>query len=230
MPQTPDHVRDNLPVWIAPSRTALCVIDIQVDFAAPDGLMASFGADLASVPAAVEKAGALVSSARSAGVQVVFVGLRTSPETDSDVWRTRMRRQGDDPDTGSAVCRAGTYGAEFFGPQPAASDMVFYKRKYSGFYETDLDAGLRQLGIDTLAVCGLTTECCVESTVRDAFHRDFSVFVVTDATAAYDQRLHESSLEAMDVNFAIMAEATDVLAAWKLHVDRASSSAEARHV
>ena len=61
------------------------------------------------------------------------------------------------------------------------------KIRYSGFFGTNLDAGLRALGVDTLLVCGLTTECCVDSTVRDAFHADYHVFHrAADACGAYE--------------------------------------------
>jgi len=229
MPALTDHVRQNLPGWVSPSRTALCVIDIQVDFAAPDGLMASFGADLTSVPAAIEKAGELVESARATGVPVIFIGLMTTPETDSETWTLRMRRREGDPDIESAVCRAGTRGADFFGPQPAPTDTIVYKHKYSGFYETSLEETLNGLGVDTLVVCGLTTECCVDSTVRDAFHRDFNVFVVADATAAYGQALHDTSLETLELNFALLTDTADMRAVWSSDLEQAAAAPEVNH-
>ena len=224
MPKLTDYVKDNLPEWVSPSRTALCVIDVQVDFASPDGLMASFGADLSSVPAAVETAGRLVDSARKAGVPVIFVGLLTTPETDSDTWKRRMRRRAGDPDMESAVCRAGTRGADFFGPQPAPTEAVVYKHKYSGFYETDLEDTLNKLGVDTIVACGLTTECCVDSTVRDAFHHDFNVFVATDATAAYGKDMHEGALEILDLNFALLVQTDDLQTAWASQADHAAAA------
>ena len=69
----------DLKAWIAPDRTALCVIDIQVDFAAPDGLLAGFGVDMSAVPAAIAKTEGLIATARKAGVPVIFIGLSTSP-------------------------------------------------------------------------------------------------------------------------------------------------------
>ena len=208
----------------------MCVIDIQVDFAAPDGLMASFGVDMTSVPAAVEKSGALVEGARAAGVPVVFIGLQTTAEADSTVWTQRLRRREGNPELESAVCRAGTRGADFFGPQPGPAEPVVYKRKYSGFYETSLEDILSGLDVDTLVVCGLTTECCVDSTVRDAFHRDFNVFVVADATAAYGSALHDSSLETLDLNFAMLTTTADTLSAWQSQSDQALSTQQVTHV
>ncbi len=206
--------RDGLAGWIAPARTALLVIDMQADFAAPEGVLGRAGLDLSTVPAALAAAERLVAGARAAGVTVVFVGLFTSPETDSPAWRERMRRQGGDPDADSALCRTGTPGAAFFGPQPAPDEPVIAKTRYSGFHRTDLDAFLRRRGVDTLVACGLTTECCVDCTVRDAFHLDYHVFIAEDAAAAYERDLHEGALKSLALNCAIVVRTDDVLAAW----------------
>lgn len=200
--------------WIAPSRAALCVIDIQVDFAAPDGLLAGFGVDMSTVPAAIARTERLIASARAAGVPVVFIGLETSPETDSPVWAERMRRRGGDPDVESGVCRAGTPGAAFYGPQPQPGDLVVMKPKYSAFHETGFAAALAGLGVDTLIVCGLTTECCVGNTVGDAFHRDYHVIVAADACAAYGEEVHRAALAIMELNSAVLRSTDEIEAAW----------------
>ena len=180
----PRHLAD----WLSPARTAVLVIDMQVDFADPAGAMGRFGVDLSTVPPALVAAARLVEAARVAGASVVFVGLFTEPATDSAAWKLRMARQGGDAEADSALCRLGSPGAAFSGPQPAPGELVVHKTRYSGFHETDLSAELRARGVDTLVVAGLTTECCVDCTVRDAFHQDFQVFAATDACAAYDPR------------------------------------------
>ena len=58
------------------------------------------------------------------------------------------------------------------------------------------------MGIDTLVVAGLTTECCIDSSVQDAFERDYHVFVVSDATACYEPDLHQAALKALELNCA----------------------------
>jgi len=68
--------------------------------------------------------------------------------------------------------------------------------------------------VDTLVVCGLTTECCVDCTVRDAFQLDYQVFIPADACAAYEPDLHAGALKALALNCAIVVEAHDVIAAW----------------
>ncbi len=204
---------DGLAAWIAPEHTALLVIDIQVDFASPAGALGLAGVDLTAVPTAIEAAQALAAQARAAGTPVVFVGLQTRPETDSPAWGEWARRRGDgDP---PPLCREGQPGAAFYGPQPLAGELVIGKARYSGFHGTNLDAALKARGVDTLVVCGLTTECCIDCTVRDAFHRDYHVFLAADACAAYEPDLHAGSLRALALNCAIPVATAAILAAWK---------------
>jgi len=206
-------VADDLKAWIAPGRTAVLVIDMQVDFASPEGALGRY-VDMAAVQPAVAAAERLVEIARATGVPVVFVGLFTRAETDSPSWRERMRRRGGDPDNDSALCREGEGGSDFYGPRPLPGERVVKKTRYSGFGGTDLDAHLKALGVDTLVVAGLTTECCVDSTVRDAFNLDYHVFVAADACAAYEPDLHAASLKVMELNSAIMTDTAQVAAAW----------------
>lgn len=205
---------DGLATWIAPKRTAVLVIDMQVDFASPDGVLGAF-IDMGVVKPALAAAEALVADARAAGVPVVFVGLWTTPETDSPAWNERMRRRGGDPDVDAALCRAGQVGSEFYGPLPAPGELVVHKTRYSGFVGTDLDMRLTQMGVDTLVVAGVTTECCVDSTVRDAFDLDYHVFVAADACAAYEADIHEASLRVMELNSAILTDTAAIASAWK---------------
>ncbi|ADG10367.1 cysteine hydrolase [Caulobacter segnis] len=204
---------DDLKAWIAPSRTAVLVIDMQVDFASPEGALGQY-VDMAAVQPAVAAAERLVDAARGARVPVIFVGLFTTPETDSPSWKERMRRRGGDPDNESALCREGQPGSDFYGPKPLPGEVVVHKTRYSGFAGTDLDARLKALGVDTLIVAGLTTECCVDSTVRDAFSLDYHVFVAADACAAYEADIHAASLKVMELNSAILTDTNAIAAAW----------------
>ena len=119
----------NLTDWIDPARTALVIVDMQVDFAAPHGAVGRAGVDLGAVPSALSAASDLARAAREAGVAVVFVGLSTSPENDSPAWAERLRRFGKVPEAELALCRAGASGADFYGPAPEAGDIVVHKTR-----------------------------------------------------------------------------------------------------
>ena len=120
---------------------------------------------------------------------------------------------GQDPDVG--LCRRGELGAAFIGPLPEPGEWVVAKTRYSAFFDTDLHAILTAMKVDTLVICGLTTECCVDGTVRDAFQLDYQVFIPKDACAAYEADLHQGALKALALNCAIVVEAEDVIAAWR---------------
>lgn len=204
-----------LAAMVVPARTALVVVDVQNDFAHPDGVMGGFGVDLATVDAAVDQTERLLAAARAAGVQVFLVRLQTSARRDSAAANLRRARMGRTVDEARRVCREGKWGAEFYRIAPAEGDIEVAKWRYSSFGGTGLALQLRSLGLDTLVVCGLTTECCVETTVRDAFELDYSVFVARDACAGYDPLLHDMSLRSMATNFAILADTADLVQAWK---------------
>ncbi len=205
----------DLATWLNPARTALVVVDTQVDFASPAGAMAVAGADLSAIPAALAAAQRLADAARAAGVLTVFTKLETALETDSPVWAEQVRRRGGAPELEAAVCRSGSAGTEFFGLTPADSDLIIAKRRYSAFFETDLDRTLRSQGRDTLVICGLTTECCVDCAVRDAFHLDYHVFIAADACAAYEADLHEAALRSLALSCAIVGQSDEIVEAWR---------------
>lgn len=200
--------------WIAPARTALLIIDMQVDFGDPHGAAGAAGHDLSAIPSALANARRLADAARSADVPVIFIRLETSPESDSPVWAEWARRRGQSPQQALALCRAGTPGAELMLAASAVNDRVIIKHRYSAFFRTPLEAMLRDENRDTLVVCGLTTECCVESTVRDAFHHDFHVFLAGDGCASYDSTLHEAALRSLDQNFAVIVRTEDIVGVW----------------
>jgi ureidoacrylate peracid hydrolase len=205
---------DGLADWIALGRTALVIIDMQVDFTLPGGAVGKAGANLSATPSALAAAERLAEAARRAAVPVVFVGLQTDAASDSPAWREWARRRGGDANAELALCRVGSAGAAFTGPTPQPGDAVVLKTRYSGFFGTRLDALLKGMGVDTLVVCGLTTECCVESTVRDAFHLDYHVFLTADACATYDPDVHAASVAALERNCAIITTSKQVLTAW----------------
>jgi nicotinamidase-related amidase len=200
------------PDWIAPHRTAVIVIDCQVDFGAPDGEMARRGADMSAPQAALGKAAGLVDAARAAGVKIVFVRLLTHPGGENKIAReAKERRHDDEPD----LCVEGTRGADFVGPQPQAGDIIVSKTHFSAFARTGLADQLHAQGVDTLVLAGLTTECCVASSAWDGFEHDFHIFIAEDACAAYEAELHSHALKALALSGATVISASEFAKNWK---------------
>ncbi|MDB5817194.1 MAG: isochorismatase [Rhizobacter sp.] len=203
-----------LSTMLVPQHTALLVVDVQNDFGDKAGVMGGFGLDLSSVDAAVDRMQALLDAAHQAGVTVFLVRLQTTASRDSQAANLRRARMGRTVSESGRVCREGRWGAEFYRIEPKAGDIEVSKWRYSAFGGTGLELQLRSRGIDTLLVCGLTTECCVETTARDAFALDYHVFVPSDACTAYDPQMHRYSLQSMATNFAIIVDTATVVSAW----------------
>ncbi len=200
------------PDWIAPNRTAVIVIDAQVDFGAPDGEMARRGADMTAPQAALAKAVRLVDAARSAGVKIAFVRLLAHPGGENSIARqAKARRHDDEPD----LCVEGSRGADFIGPLPQANDTIVSKTHFSAFARTGLADQLHAQGVDTLVLAGLTTECCVASSAWDGFEHDFHIFIAEDACAAYEPDLHSHALKALALSGATVARVREFAENWK---------------
>lgn len=213
-PTSPLDVAQLTPM-IGPDRSALLVIDVQEDFASPQGAMGRIGLDLSAIGAAIDQIDPITRAARLAGVPVIFARVVTRPETDTTALRLLMERNGHDPDQAMAICRAGTSGAGYYRVEPQAGDLEIEKHLFSCFVGTRFDEQLRERRIDTLVVVGITTECCVDCTVRDAFHRNYNVFAVADACAAYDEATHIAALNGLAKTCAIVVDAARVQAAWR---------------
>ncbi|WP_304453041.1 cysteine hydrolase family protein [Nocardiopsis sp. YSL2] len=205
-------------VWDRPGTArecALLVVDVQRDFADPAVLTWLDEAGRDRVAAAVERTSGLVAAARAAGVRVVWVGLGQDP---AQPWAASRWLRGlpadpaDDP--AEEPCVEGSPGAAWFGVAPEPGEEVVVKRRYSGFHGTGLADTLRSAGTTWVAAAGLTTECCVDATVRDAFQLGFRTVVAADATAAYEEDAHRHALAVLGQNAAVVATADAIAAAW----------------
>ena len=107
---------------------------------------------------------------------------------------------------------AGTWDAAFDSRLAVeASDVVVSKARYSAFYGTELERVLRERGVRTLIICGVTTEMCVESTLRDGFFRDFRIVLAADAVASVDRARHAATLQTVEYGFGAVAPTTDII-------------------
>lgn len=193
---------------------ALLVVDVQRSFADPAYLPWLDEAGLAAVDAAVTRTAWLVEQARVTGVPVVWVALEQLPDSP---WRTSLWLRGLDEGTWPVPdepCVLGTPGAEWFRVGPLPGETVVPKRRYSGFLGTGLEAHLREAGVTWVVAAGLTSECCVDGTVRDAFQLGFRAVMTSDATTAYDAETHTHALSVLAQNAAVVATSASVAAAW----------------
>ena len=94
---------------------------------------------------------------------------------------------------------------------PLPKEKIIYKHRYSAFYNTDLETTLRCLGVTDLVVSGIMTNLCVESTVRDAYFRDYRVHFLLDATGTVDEELHLSTLKNVAFGFAYVTDTETII-------------------
>lgn len=190
---------------VVPAHTAAVVIDMQNDFVADGGMMGTEGWSLELAQKMARQLPPFLETARTAGVRVIFVRNIYSTEHNhylSDVWMEQAARKRPGGYITIPGCAAGSWGADYYEDvRPRPGDAVVTKHRYSAFINTDLDIILRANGIRTVVLTGVSTNCCVESTARDAFMRDYYVVLVEDATASYAENFHRGALQTIDALF-----------------------------
>ena len=113
----------------------------------------------------------------------------------------------------SPHCIEGTWGAQVIDERaPHEEDYQIPKRRFSGFYQTDLDLVLRELDRKTVVVTGVVTNICVRSTCHDAFFRGYQVVVPQDCVRATGPREQESSLWDIQTHFGTVTDSAEILA------------------
>jgi ureidoacrylate peracid hydrolase len=198
---------------VAPASTALVIVDLQNEFCDPNGLCAKSGDDISAISPVVENVKRLVEEARRAGVFIIYVqSSYDSPFLNAPLAEGRYSRRG-----AAGMCFEGSFGHQFVpGISPAASDneAVLIKHRYSAFEGTRLDLLLRANGIETLVMTGVTTEMCVESTLRDGFIRNYRIIMVADCVAAFLPDRDVASRELVARLFGNVVSLADLIQAW----------------
>ncbi len=194
-----------------PRWTALLIVDVQNDFVSPKGSAAQRGDDISAAQAMVPSLVRLIDEARRVSLPVIYIKTTHGEWTDSPSWIYRKSQQG-----ALNTCREGTWGAEFYqGISPLPGERVVIKHRYSAFINTDLNTVLKAKGIQSVMVCGVATNVCVETTTRDAYMFDYYVTMVEDCSAAYDPKLHETTLENIRRHFGLVASSREIAESWQ---------------
>jgi len=197
-------------VELEPARAALILIDMQNGFINPAGSIARVGFPVHLLQPAIAPCRQLLASARAAGLPIAHTRYVYQPGlTDGgimvDEMMPELRRE-------SALV-AGSWDADII-PEltPAAGEAVFDKNRPSALLNTGFEAWLREAGTKQVIVAGVTTSCCVETSVRDLSQRDWQVFIATDACAEYDAVRHAISLQTMGLLFARLLDTEAIVA------------------
>ena len=183
-----------------PARAALVMIDFQRDFVYPGGFGESLGNDTSYLLKALPPAERVLKACRAAGMFVVHT--REGHRADlSDLPITKYERGkpslhiGDPGPMGRLLVR-GEHGHDIVEEvYPIDGEPVIDKPGKGAFHATDMDAILKNRGIRWLIVCGVTTEVCVQTSVREANDRGFDALVIADATGSYFPEFQRVALE-----------------------------------
>jgi nicotinamidase-related amidase len=179
---------------------ALVIIDMQRDFVDPGGFGEALGNDVSLLRKAIGPTRKVLEAARKNGMLVVHTREGHRPDL-SDLplnkkLRGRLKNGIGDPGPMGRILVRGEYGHDIVDAlKPAPGEPVVDKPGKGAFYATDLDSLLHNRGVSQLVVCGVTTEVCVNTTVREANDRGFRCIVLSDCCASYFPEFHDVGLK-----------------------------------
>lgn len=195
---------------------AVLVVDMQNDFGMEGGMFHRAGIDISMIKRAVAPTARVLAEARLNGIPVIYLKMAFKADLsdaggiDSPNY-VRHQRMGvgsvvQTPDgSESRILIRDTWNTDILSElTPETSDIVLYKHRFSGFFETGLETVLRRLGTRHLIVTGCTTSICVEATIRDAMFRDYSCVLLEDCTGEpighdFHRSNHDASLLVIQV-------------------------------
>lgn len=213
-----DREQYSLEEILKPKNCALLVVDVQNDLCDPNGKFAKWGRDVSQMQSIIPRIQELIDVAHNARVPVIFtkgyedVRFRKGPDL-----RRALKWEEKDGD-GSVNSEEGTFGAEFYQLKPEEGDIIVEKHKWSAFDGKDqkgrtLREILDQLGVKTLVVTGVVAETCVETTVRDAYSKDYFVVIPKNSVGSNDPEQLQARMEYWEKGFVGEVVVEDVVKA-----------------
>jgi nicotinamidase-related amidase len=181
------------------ANTALVIIDMQRDFVQPGGFGEALGNDIWLLRSTIDPTRRVLSAAREIGMLVIHTREGHRPDLSdcppSKLVRGRAAKRIGDPGPMGRILVRGEVGHDII-PElaPKAGEVVIDKPGKGAFFATDLELILHDRGVKTLIVCGVTTEVCVNTTVREANDRGFECVVLSDCVGSYFHEFHVAAL------------------------------------
>jgi nicotinamidase-related amidase len=224
------------PIDLDWSATALLIIDMQRDFMEPGGFGETLGNDVSQLARAVKPIAAVLNAARERGMLVVHTreghlpDLSDAPPAKIDRGAPHLRI-GDPGPMGRILIR-GEAGHDIIPAlYPLDGEVVIDKPGKGAFYATELGDVLKKYSIENLLVCGVTTEVCVNTTVREANDRGYRCVVLADGCASYFPEFHEMGLKMIKAQggiFGWVSDSAAVLEAMAPETSKISAAGGAR--
>ena len=197
-----------------PKTTALVIIDMQRDFVDPGGFGEALGNDVSLLRKAVPPTKRVLDAARRLGMLVIHTREGHRPDLSdlpaSKKLRGRLKNGIGDPGPMGRILVRGEYGHDIVDElKPAPGEPVVDKPGKGAFYATDLDSMLHNRGIRQLVVCGVTTEVCVNTTVREANDRGYDCLVLEDCVGSYFPEFQAAALNMIKAQGGIFGWVSD---------------------
>jgi biuret amidohydrolase len=202
------------PIELDFAKTALVIIDMQRDFLEPGGFGETLGNDVSQLSRAVKPVAAVLAAAREAGLLVIHTREGHLPDlSDAPIAKVERGapslRIGDPGPMGRILIR-GEAGHDIIPAlYPRESEIVIDKPGKGAFYATELGDVLSRHGIENLLVCGVTTEVCVHTTVREGNDRGYRCVVLADGCASYFPEFHDMGLKMIKAQGGIFGWVSD---------------------
>lgn len=205
-----------------PARTAFISVDMQHDFVSDHGACGAAGMNMTAVQAVIPRLRSVLSSMRSAGALVVHTRYGFKPDLSNlpESVRQQSRDAGGEYGTPGPMGRIlidGEKGFEIIPEMtPGSGELVIDKATFGAFTDTDLHRYLRSREITHLIIGGVTTQCCVEGTLREAVDRGYFCLTLNDGSGAFEAEHHEGTMRAIQSEghlFGWIANCDDVVAA-----------------
>lgn len=212
---------DPMPITLDVEFAALILIDMQRDFLEPGGFGESLGNDVSMLTPVIAPLQALLAKAREMGMLVIHTreGHRTdlSDAPPAKIERGLPSQRIGDPGPMGRILVRGEAGQDLI-PElyPIDGEPVIDKPGKGAFYATDLGSLLHHRHIDSLIVCGVTTEVCVHTTVREANDRGYRCIVPADCCASYFPEFHAVGLKMISAQggiFGWVSDSTQIITA-----------------
>lgn len=182
-------------IEILPSEATLLVIDPQNDYCHPDGILAKSGVDVSVWAETTPNIAELIKVCQAAGIRDVWTRHYNHAD---DQGRARKRLKPHTAKRKTVTAQPGSWGSEFVDdlkPLIGKNSEVLEKYRFSAFYGTALETLLEIYGTRFLIICGGTSNACVDTTIRDAYIRNYDVIIVEDCVAGVRKDWHEMAVQ-----------------------------------